>query len=732
MAARFWVGGTGNWDASDTTHWSASSGGAGGASVPGASDTVTLDGSSGGGTVTVTATVSVTSITAGAFTGTLDTNGQSITTSGTISITGTGVRTVTLGASAISCSLWNAGTTTNLTFNAGTSTITITGSNNSFVGGGLTYGTLVWSSAGTAIITGANTFANLTRNGTATKTDVFQLGASQTITGTLTLAGNSSINRLLIQSDTRGTARTLTAAAVSASNVDFQDITGAGASSWNLTAISGLSGDCGGNSGITFTTAATQYWQHGASASYNWSDATRWFLATNGGGGAGRVPLPQDGPARFDVNSFAAGSKIVVQDMPRIPGADWTGVTNTPTFRPTTAASFFGSIKVVSGMTLTASTAAYTYEGRGASTITSGGKAWGKPFIIDCVVGSLTMQDAFSITAQQLTLTSGTFDSNGYTLTASFFVTTGSATRTLSLGASLWLLDGGIGNPWSVSSATGLTLNAGTSTIQLTGTLTAARSFVGAGLTYYNLENATAGAFALQFTGSNTFNNIHVEASGAARTLLFTAGTTTTVASFTRDAGTNVITIGSITAASHTLTKTGGGYNSLDYLSISRSTATPGSTWYAGSHSTDGGNNSGWIFGPAPLTSSATAASASWVAPAASAGLRHTAPATAASSSWGTPAAIAQTRYTVDASPSFGSWAGPAGTAQTRYRPTATEAFSAWIAPDATAQTGLVAPATEAGSAWVAPDATAALNRRWREIEIPVSAETSLDIEVSV
>jgi hypothetical protein len=49
MANRYWVGGTGNWDASTTTHWSATSGGAGGATVPVASDTVTFDGSSGGG-----------------------------------------------------------------------------------------------------------------------------------------------------------------------------------------------------------------------------------------------------------------------------------------------------------------------------------------------------------------------------------------------------------------------------------------------------------------------------------------------------------------------------------------------------------------------------------------------------------------------------------------------------------------------------------------------------------
>src|SRR5688572_1536024 len=55
MAARFWVGGTGTADLADTTHWAATSGGAGGQSVPGSADTVTFDGSSGSGTVTIAA-----------------------------------------------------------------------------------------------------------------------------------------------------------------------------------------------------------------------------------------------------------------------------------------------------------------------------------------------------------------------------------------------------------------------------------------------------------------------------------------------------------------------------------------------------------------------------------------------------------------------------------------------------------------------------------------------------
>ena len=94
MANRYWVGGTGTWDASDTTHWSASSGGAGGASVPGSSDAALLDGSAGGGTVTLGYSPTLISIQMGAFTGTFNDGGYSPVLSGgsnAFSCSGTGI-----------------------------------------------------------------------------------------------------------------------------------------------------------------------------------------------------------------------------------------------------------------------------------------------------------------------------------------------------------------------------------------------------------------------------------------------------------------------------------------------------------------------------------------------------------------------------------------------------------------------------------------------------------------
>lgn len=54
MANRYWVGGSGTWDASDTSHWSASTGGSSGASVPTRDDVANFDTASHSGDYTCT------------------------------------------------------------------------------------------------------------------------------------------------------------------------------------------------------------------------------------------------------------------------------------------------------------------------------------------------------------------------------------------------------------------------------------------------------------------------------------------------------------------------------------------------------------------------------------------------------------------------------------------------------------------------------------------------------
>lgn len=83
--ARYWVGGTANWDATAGTKWATTSGGAGGAAVPTASDDVFFDANSGAVTVTVTATSVGLSLTFTGFTGTFA-GSSGITISGNVTL----------------------------------------------------------------------------------------------------------------------------------------------------------------------------------------------------------------------------------------------------------------------------------------------------------------------------------------------------------------------------------------------------------------------------------------------------------------------------------------------------------------------------------------------------------------------------------------------------------------------------------------------------------------------
>ncbi len=111
--ARFWVGGTGNW--SDTAHWSDSSGGSSGFSVPVSTDPVTFDSSSGGGTVTVNQAADCASLTfaggtgyTGIFAGTFNLTVRGDLTLASTMGTMTYAGTITIAASGGTCALTTA------------------------------------------------------------------------------------------------------------------------------------------------------------------------------------------------------------------------------------------------------------------------------------------------------------------------------------------------------------------------------------------------------------------------------------------------------------------------------------------------------------------------------------------------------------------------------------------------------------------------------------------------
>ena len=613
MADRYWVGGTAAWDATAGTKWALTSGGAGGEAIPTTADNVYFDANSGAVTVTVTASVNCLNLDFTGFVGTFNQSGGNVNCSGNLTLaagmtyTSTAYNLYMKATTGSPRTITSNGKTIGVNFeiNAGPG-ITFQLADNLALAAGFTRTTGIFSANGKKVslvgpgtgsiigdFTGSSAFYDLTIQPVTAANAIHRIANSIEITNALILDSNSVLahQRRLLCATTRGTPVTITCnGSVSSSYFDFEDIVGAGTASWNLSAATGGSGDCGGNSGITFTTPVTSYMVGGGDRLFN-TDAI-WATSSGGTGGTGRAPLPQD----TAVLDGATGTGIITQNMSRIGSINAAAFTGSLTTTTTTAC--YGSITLGTGLTLTASTNTYTLAGRGANTLTSAGKSWAKGITIDVPDGSLTLGDDFTTTgAGGLTITRGTFNANDKNVTITIFSANSSNIRSISMGSGAWTITSGTGTVWNIG-ASNLTFDAGTSTVKLTGVLTATRSFASGGLAYNNFWNATSGAYGITLTGSATFNQFKVD---PGRIQNFTAGTTTTATDWqlVGTAG-SLITLGSATAATHTLAKSGGGQVSGDYLNISYSTATPGSTFYA-ANSIDSGNNSGWTFGsPTP------------------------------------------------------------------------------------------------------------------------------------
>lgn len=483
-----------------------------------ATGNVAFSGSSGTPSRQFTDGLTATSATLTLNRGTLDINSQTLSLS-QITISGTTARTLTLGSASITLAgasgAWSAATVTNLTVTANTATVTLTGSNPAFNSGILDYNglSLVYTGAGTASVPSGCTFANLTRTGTAVVGDNLRFGGDCTITGTLTMNGNSDVNRLLVFSNSQGTARTVSAGTVVASYIDVSDITAAGAASWDLSAITGLSGDALGNTGITFTTPATQTYAGGTSS---WGVAASW---------TSRIPLPQDDVI---INTTTAGTLTV--NMPRLgKNIDFTSYTRT--FTLSMNADMYGNLTMVAGMTPSGSNS-LIFAGRGSHTITTNGRTVPWIFNVDAVTGTYTLQDDLTNTrnaATAFTMSSGTFDANdkNVSITAAsggFRMTAG----TVNMGNGTWTVQGSnAGAKWNV---TGGTINAGGSTILMGGNGAVTKTFIGGGQTYNKLSSITSNvALILAIEDSNTFSEIERSDPTIAGAITFQAGTNTTI-----------------------------------------------------------------------------------------------------------------------------------------------------------------------------------------------------------
>jgi hypothetical protein len=127
MANRYWVGGTGTWDASSTANWATTSNGASGASAPTTADAVFFDVNSGtAATVTVAATAVSSSTTIDKSDINLSLSGSPTlcVATGTLTLTS---GTITLGTNTLTCGVFSSSNSNARTVAFGTGKIILSG-----------------------------------------------------------------------------------------------------------------------------------------------------------------------------------------------------------------------------------------------------------------------------------------------------------------------------------------------------------------------------------------------------------------------------------------------------------------------------------------------------------------------------------------------------------------------------------------------------------------------------
>jgi hypothetical protein len=652
MAARFWVGGTGTWDASNTANWSATTGGAGGASVPTSSDDVTFDGSSGGGTVTVGAgyNPNVISITMGAFTGTLDFSANNNSpTMQTFSNSGAGTRALHMGSgtwtlTGNNATIWNTQSTTstltgsgtiicnysgsvgnrsiltgggsggkipgNLSITAGTDTLLLSGSGSFRVVGNLDFtGYAGAATFNTSYLSGDVTLssgmttpsnANIVRfDSVGTKTftsngvvfgNPFQI---ETVSGTLQLADNLTVlstrDITLTQGTFNANNKNVTCGTFVSSNSNTRTIT-MGSGTWTLTGNNATIWTTSTTTGLTFNKGANPI-----ICNYSGSTGTRTF---NVGAVASTSLLTQP-----DFN-ITAGTDTVTFSTSTIGALNFTGFSG---IWGNGTVTLWGSLLVSATMTATAGTGVRTFAGTsGTQTITSNTVSLDFPITFNGVGGTFQFIDNYTGgSTRTMTLTNGTLNTNNQNVTVGAFSSSNSNTRTLNLGSSTITLTG-TGTVWNTATTTNLTLNAGTSTVNVTDTSASTKTIASGVTTLNNLTftGVSSGAYIIgTATNTSTFNRITLV--NNPNTLQFFAGKTIRVGELVANGAVASLNVLKSTVDGSpwniAAIDSGAPYNE-NYISLRDSIASNSPYFYAGKNSTNVSGNVGWIFDEQPYT----------------------------------------------------------------------------------------------------------------------------------
>ncbi len=347
-----------------------------------------------------------------------------------------------------------------------------------------------------------------------------------------------------------------------------------------------------------------RYWV-GGSQTWGSTAGTRWAFTSGGASGA---PIPRATDAVFFDAASGAGVTTIGSGNTGARSINCTGYTGTLT--GSININVYGSITLVAGMT-------YTYSGTisllATGTLTTAGKTLGD-IIIEGEGSTFSLGSALT-SAGLITFQGGTFTTtaSNYAVNATDFTIQASATKVVTLNASTVTLSGATG--WNITGVTGTTINAGTSTINLTGS---SSNFNGGGFTY-NTVNISTPTFC-SVTGTNVFSTLNISApatTGISRVLFSANQTITTFVCAGASAVRRISLMSSTPTVTRTLTV--GTYTTKTDVDFSRIVAAGASSPWSGTRLGNGGGNTSITFDAAKtvywnLTGSQSWGSTGWAA----------------------------------------------------------------------------------------------------------------------
>ena len=274
---------------------------------------------------------------------------------------------------------------------------------------------------------------------------------------------------------------------------------------------------------------ATRYWI-GGTGTWDTSSTTNWSASSGGSAGASAPTSADDVviDAQSETGTITCTNAVCANLTVTASQAITLGAS-------ASSLSVYGNLSFPSEGSFAASNTSFTITFAATATgktITTNGKTLGG-INFNGLGGGWTLSDALTTNGSTtgITISNGTFNTNGFPVSTGTISVGGGTTRVLTLGSSSITCS----SAWTVSSTTGFTLNANTSTITLSA---AGTTFTGGGLTYYNVSFSSTSSTTVIITGANTFNN-----------LSFTSAATSSIKS---------ITVGANQTVNGTLTANGG------------------------------------------------------------------------------------------------------------------------------------------------------------------------------